>query len=41
MSLVVASFLLGGWLSWAVPIAVAAVVWTFVFLALGRRRDGE
>jgi hypothetical protein len=23
------------------PIAVAVVVWTFVFLTLGRRRDGE
>jgi ABC-type uncharacterized transport system permease subunit len=41
MSLVVASFLLGGWFSWALPIAVAAAVWTFVFLTLGRRRDGE
>jgi hypothetical protein len=41
MSVVVASFLLAGWFSWALPIAAAALVWTFVFLALGQRRKGE
>ena len=41
MSLFAASFALGGWYSWALPIAVAVIVWTFVFLALGRRGGGE
>ena len=41
MSLVVASFTVGGVFSWILPLAVAALVWTFVVLALGRGRKDE
>ena len=41
MSLVVASFLVGGWFSWLLPIAAALLVWTFLFLALAKRGKGE
>jgi hypothetical protein len=41
MSLLLASFDVGAWYTWAIPVAAAAIVWTFVFLVLARRRDEE
>ena len=41
MNLLLASFDVGAWYTWAIPIAAAAIVWAFVFLVLGRRREEE
>jgi hypothetical protein len=41
MSLLLASFDVGAWYTWAIPIAATAIVWTFVFLVVARRREKE
>jgi hypothetical protein len=41
VSLLVASFTAGEFLTWALPLAITAGVWTFVFLVLGGRGKGK
>jgi hypothetical protein len=41
VSVVIASFVGGAWLTWAVPLAIAVIAWTFVFRVLRGRREGE
>jgi hypothetical protein len=41
VSVVIASFLGGAWLTWALPLAVAVLVGTFTFVALNGRKEDE
>jgi hypothetical protein len=42
VSTLLASFDVGAWYTWAIPIAAVAIVWTFVFVVvLGRGEEGE
>ena len=36
-----ADFFLGSWFTWAIPIAAALIVWTFVFVVFGGRTEDE
>jgi hypothetical protein len=41
VSVVIASFLGGAWLTWALPIAVAVLAGAFMVLTLSGRREDE